>query len=109
MALEETARSLGASRLKAFLNVTLPIIKPGVVAGAIFAAAMSFEEATASVFLATSDASPIAVELMHYMRIMYDPTVAAASFFLTFGAFAMALIVEKFVGLDAFVGIKEYT
>src|SRR5215472_12970985 len=49
--LEEAAMSLGASPWETFRRVTLPLIRPGIVTGAIFAFITSFDEVTASVFL----------------------------------------------------------
>jgi putative spermidine/putrescine transport system permease protein len=48
IALEEAAQSLGAHPVRAFFEVTLGVIKPGVVAGAIFAFAISFDTCTRS-------------------------------------------------------------
>ncbi len=51
--IELAARNLGAAPLRAFLKVTLPLIVPGIVAGAIFAFITSFDNITISVFLTT--------------------------------------------------------
>jgi len=64
-ALVESARALGASRVRALLDVELPLVWPGVVAGAAFAFAISVGEFSATVVLATgTDAytMPVAVE-----------------------------------------------
>ena len=46
------AASLGASPLTAFFRVTLPLIAPGVISGALFAFATSFDEVVVTLFLA---------------------------------------------------------
>ena len=51
--LETAALSLGASRTRAFLRVTLPITLPGVLTAAVFAFLTSFDEATVSVFISS--------------------------------------------------------
>jgi putative spermidine/putrescine transport system permease protein len=43
ISLEETARSLGATKLTTFRRVTLPLIKPGVISGALLAFIVSFD------------------------------------------------------------------
>jgi spermidine/putrescine transport system permease protein len=43
-AMEEAARDLGASRWQAYRRVTLPILMPGIVSGALFAFTLSFDD-----------------------------------------------------------------
>src|SRR3546814_15647779 len=50
--LVRASHSLGASPLRTFFSITLPIIAPGVVAGALFAFATSFDEVIVTLFLA---------------------------------------------------------
>src|SRR3546814_19624778 len=50
--LVRASHSLGASPLRTFFSITLPIIAPGVVAGALFAFATSFDEVLVTLFLA---------------------------------------------------------
>src|SRR5581483_11836460 len=66
LALEEAAQSLGAHPVRAFFEVTLGVIKPGVVAGAIFAFAISFDNFTLSLFLTSSKLTPLPIELFAY-------------------------------------------
>lgn len=51
--IERAARNLGAAPVRAFCLVTLPLIVPGLMAGAIFAFITSFDNVTISIFLAT--------------------------------------------------------
>jgi putative spermidine/putrescine transport system permease protein len=74
MALEEAAQSLGAHPVRAFFEVTLGVIKPGVVAGAIFAFAISFDNFTLSLFLTSSKLTPLPIELFAYLKYSFDPT-----------------------------------
>ena len=63
--LVESARALGASRTRALLDIELPLIWPGVVAGAAFAVAISMGEFTSTVVLATGTdwyTMPVAIE-----------------------------------------------
>jgi thiamine transport system permease protein len=63
--LVESARALGASRTRALLDIELPLIWPGVVAGAAFALAISMGEFTSTVVLATGTdwyTMPVAIE-----------------------------------------------
>lgn len=49
--LEKAAMSLGASRLQTFFKITFPIIRPGVISGALFAFIISFDEIVISMFI----------------------------------------------------------
>ena len=63
--LAESARALGATRVRALLDVELPLVWPGVLAGAAFALALSIGEFSATVVLATGAdqfTMPVAIE-----------------------------------------------
>ena len=81
--LEEAARSLGAGPLTAFRKVTLPIIGPGVAAGAIFAFIVSFGQFDVSLFLSTPNYTPLPIALYISLRYTFEPTAAAAGFWST--------------------------
>lgn len=73
------AASLGASPLLSFRRVTLPLILPGVVSGAVFAFAISFDDVVAALFLAGPDQRTLPVQM--YMRSgdLFDLVIAAAA------------------------------
>ncbi|WP_137388947.1 ABC transporter permease [Rhodoligotrophos defluvii] len=79
MRLEHSARSLGASPWRAFYHVTLPIIWPGVAAGALFAFLTSFSEIVLSLFLTTGSSTTLPVQMWSGIRFEINPIVAAAS------------------------------
>ena len=77
--LEEAARNLGASPLRTFFEVTLPLIKPGVIAGAIFAFIVSFDQFPVSLFLVVPGNETLPVTLFNYLKFDLDGTIGAAS------------------------------
>ncbi len=77
--LEEAARSLGASPWQVARRVTLPWIAPGVVAGALFAFAVSFDQFVVSYFLATPGQSTLPVEIYAAIRKGFTPEINAVS------------------------------
>jgi putative spermidine/putrescine transport system permease protein len=77
--LEHAAASLGAGPLATFRLVTLPLILPGVLVGAVFAFMTSFDEVVVSIFLATAQTSTLPVQMYTNVTREIDPTVAAAS------------------------------
>lgn len=80
---ERAARSLGAHPFRAFIDVTLPAIYPGVLAGALFAFLTSFDEVIVSVFVSGVRTSTLPVLMWESVRTDLDPTIAAISVLLT--------------------------
>lgn len=76
---EQAARSLGASAIRAFLLVTLPLIRPGIVAGAIFAFITSFDEVVVALFISGSKAVTLPVQMWSGLRFEINPVVASVS------------------------------
>lgn len=77
--LERAALSLGASPLRTFLWVTLPIIKPGVISGAFFAFITSFDELVIAIFIAGTHAVTLPKRMWDGIRLEIDPTISAVS------------------------------
>lgn len=78
-AVEEAARNLGAGWWRTFLQVTLPLIRPGVLAGAVFAFIISFDELVVTLFLAGPDMTTLPVRIYTYVEFSSDPTISAIS------------------------------
>jgi len=104
LALEEAAQSLGASPVRAFFEVTLGLIKPGVVAGAVLAFAISFDNFTISLFLTSPRLTPLPIELFAYLKYSFDPTAAAASAVAIGVTLVLMLLIARFMGLEEFTG-----
>jgi putative spermidine/putrescine transport system permease protein len=77
--LEMAAANLGADPTRTFLRVTLPIILPGVFAGAVFAFITSWDEVVVAIFLTTARFRTLPAEMWEQLRFAVDPTVAAVS------------------------------
>lgn len=100
---EEAALSLGASRWSTFLHVTLPLIRPGIFAGALFAALVSLDNLPISFFFGGSGSTTLPVIMLSYMQNQFDPAIAAISTVQMLLAVVILLIVERLYGLDALV------
>lgn len=99
MAMEEAARSLGAGRFTTFRRVTLPIIKPGIIAGSLLCFIISFDLFSISLLLKGIGVATLPIQLFDYVRWDYDPTAAAVatvSILITLVAIGLT---EKLVGL----------
>lgn len=77
--LMRAATSLGASRWTAFRTVMLPLISPGIAAGAVFAFITSFDEVVAVLFIAGPEQRTLPRQLFSGMREQLEPTIIAAS------------------------------
>jgi putative spermidine/putrescine transport system permease protein len=97
--LEAAARLLGATPLKAFLLVTLPIIGKGLAGAMIFAFVTSFHNFTATFFLVSNEAT-LPVAIFQYIRTEHDPTVAALSTLMMAGAMLLVWLLDRLLGLE---------
>jgi putative spermidine/putrescine transport system permease protein len=77
--LEFAAMNLGANRWQTFFKVTLPIIRPGVFAGALFAFITSFDELIVALFISGTGAVTLPRKMWDGLRQEIDPTIAAVS------------------------------
>lgn len=101
--LEEAAASLGANPVQTFCKVTVPLIKPGVVAGALLSFLYSFDEAVLSSLLNSPKFVTLPVRIMNYMEFSFDPTLAAISTLLILSSLTLIVLMERFLGLDMFL------
>ncbi|MCC7016879.1 MAG: ABC transporter permease [Rhodospirillales bacterium] len=99
--LEEAARSLGAAPAKAFLLVTLPLVRSGIVAGGVFAFVTSFENFTASQFLVWNRTT-LPVELYLFVQTENDPTGAAVSSLVVLGVVLFVIAFNRLVARHLF-------
>lgn len=101
--LEEAAVIHGANRFVAFVRVTMPCIKPGIVSAAIFAFVTSFDNFTASQFL-TWDRTTLPIEVYAYATLETDPTVCAISTLLIVMTTGIVVLAERWIGLETVTG-----
>lgn len=94
--LEKAARSLGASRWRAFLTVTLPQIRFSIISGALLAFITSLDEVIISLFVATGPMSSLTRRMFLSLRDTIDPTIAAISTLLVIISAAVVLLSQIF-------------
>jgi len=99
----EAASTLGATDARVFWHVILPAIVPGIMAGAIFAFVMSFDNVPISMFLADSATTTLPIAIMSYIEYNPDPAVAAISSVLVIASLCVALFIERVFGLKKLV------
>jgi len=101
--LEEAAQSLGATPVTAFFRVTLPTIRPGIVAAALFGFVVSFGNLEMSMFLVGPGRTTLPITILQYLEYRIDPTIAAVSVLQIILIGAAMAITDRFVKLSRVV------
>ena len=92
--LMRAAASLGASPLRSFLRVQLPLISPGVFSGGLFAFAASFDEVVVVLFMGGIEQRTIPRQMWAGIREQISPTLLAVAVFLIVFSVLTLLLVE---------------
>jgi putative spermidine/putrescine transport system permease protein len=90
--LERAALSLGANRFVTFMKVTFPILRPGIISGALFAFITSFDEVVIAIFIAGARATTLPKQMWDGIRIAINPTISAVASLLI--AFSILLLLS---------------
>jgi len=98
-AMLESSASLGASWFYTLRRVTLPIILPGIVAGAFLAFMASMDNVPISLFLSGPRADMLPIRMWGMMESTLDVRVAAVSGVLIATVLCLMLLMERLVGL----------
>ncbi|MDQ8731512.1 ABC transporter permease [Bradyrhizobium sp. LHD-71] len=97
---EEAAANLGARPPTVFMRVTLPMLRPGVVAAALFSFIQSFENLELTLLLVGPGRTTLPVAMLSYLEFRMDPTLAAVATVQILLVTAMMLITDRFVRLS---------
>lgn len=96
---EEAALGLGAGPLRTFVRVTLPLIRPGLVAAGVFAFIISFTNFTVTFFLTSGGIKPLPLWVFEVVEFYLDPVLAVTSVFLILMTVSVALLVDRLLGI----------
>ncbi len=102
-ALEESASILGASRAQVLWHLTLPMVRPGIFAGGMFAVLTSLDNLPLSFFFGTATTNTLPVVMLSYMQNQFDPSIAAIS------TVQMLIAVACLFALDRIYGVERLT
>ncbi len=94
--LEEAALDLGANEWQAFRFVTLPLILPGVIAAALLAFTVSFDDYVITSLVAGVDSETLPMVIYAFARRGVNPVVNAISALIVFGFGALILLSQRF-------------
>ena len=96
----ESSESLGASRFFTFRRVTLPLIMPGVGAGAFLAFMASFDNIAVSLFLTDARTEMLPIRMWGMLETRLDARVAAISGLVSIATLVLLVIVDRLVRVD---------
>jgi putative spermidine/putrescine transport system permease protein len=96
----ESSTVLGASRWYTFRRVVLPLIRPGVIAGAFIAFMSSFDNVPVSLFLRDAATDMLPIRMWQDLEGKLDVTIAALSGVLIIATVALMAIMERITGLS---------
>lgn len=105
-ALEEAALDLGASPIRVFLDVTLPLIMPAILSGVMLAFAMSFDDVVISIFVTGPTVNTLPVKIYTKMKTGVTPEINALAT-LMLAATVLLLLGAVLVGKRQNVGGSE--
>jgi putative spermidine/putrescine transport system permease protein len=105
--LELAALSLGAKPGRVIWTVTLPALAPGLAGGWLFAAILSFNEFTASLFVTSQRTQTLPVAMYNYVREYADPSMAAISALYILLTTIVLVIANRFLGLGRILGTED--
>ncbi|MDR0949308.1 MAG: ABC transporter permease [Lachnospiraceae bacterium] len=91
-AMQEAAKDLGASSARAFFDVTLPLIAPAILSGAILAFAMSFDDVVISIFVTGPTVNTLPIKIYTRLKTGVTPEInALCAVLLLFTIFLMII------------------
>ncbi|MBP1849133.1 ABC transporter permease [Rhizobium halophytocola] len=101
--MEEAAVLLGSSRIGAFFRVVLPNIRGGILSAFILGFVTSFNQVPVSLFLSGPGVRTLPIDMLGYMEIVFDPSIAALSSLLAFLSIGIVFAAERFLGFSRYV------
>src|SRR6478735_8576666 len=107
--LELAAASLGATPVRVMFTVTLPLLVPGLFSGWLFAAILSLNEFTASLFVTGQRTQTLPVAMYNYVREYADPTMAALAVMYIVGVAVLLTIANAYLGLGKVLNVERRT
>lgn len=101
---EEAALNLGATPLRAFFTVTLPMLAPAVASGAIFAFLMSFDDVPVALFVGGGRSTTLPVMILNSVQFNFSPELLALSSIVAGAIILLIVLCGRLFGIDKFMG-----
>ena len=107
--IEDAAMSLGATPLRTFFTVTVPLLMPSVASGAILAFLMSFDDVPIALFLGGSDATTLPVQIFNDLQFNLSPAILALASIITVDVIVLVVVSGRMLGLNRLLGGERAT
>jgi putative spermidine/putrescine transport system permease protein len=104
--LEEAAWTMGASRGRAFRRVVMPLVRPGIASGFLFAFVTSFDNVVVSIYLIGADTVTLPIRILNWIEWQFDPSIAAISAIVLVVTAVMVLAAERLTGGGGRTGLR---
>lgn len=104
-AMIDAARTLGCSYPRALARVLVPNIMPGFMSGALFAFIASFDNYPVSIFLVDVRTKTLPIQLLNYLEMSPDPTLAAVSTLIVLLTILALFLCDRLVGLKRIAAV----
>lgn len=104
--LELAAAGLGASPGHVLVEVTLPLLRPGIFAALLFALVISFNEFVVSLFVSTRVTEILPVAMFNYIRNYTDPTIAALSTLFIVATTGLVFLADRLLRISTVLQIQ---
>lgn len=105
--LEEAAKNLGATPRQTFFLVTLPLLKPGIASGTIFAFLTSFDDVPIALLMGGGDATTLPVRIFTAIEINFGGEILAVASLIVVGSFLLMFALDRAIGLEMFFGARD--
>jgi ABC-type spermidine/putrescine transport system permease subunit II len=101
--LDEASRNLGGTRLDTLVYVTLPLIRPGVLSGAVLVFILSFNQYIISLFLSGADTQTVPLLMFNLIWTANPPELATVGVLFMLGTMTLVMITEYVAGLSEYL------
>lgn len=103
LSLEEAAMNLGASRLRTTFLITFPMIRSGLLAGAIFSFIVSFDNVVISIFLVSPEYNTLPITIFNYVHYSAEPIIASISTLQMIVIILLVIATEKLMAFSRYI------
>lgn len=101
--LDEAAQNLGGTKLDTLMYVTLPLIRPGILSGAVLVFILSFNQYIISLFLSSGSTKTVPLVLFNFIWNANPPELAAVGTLFMLGTMAIVMATEYFAGMAEYL------
>jgi putative spermidine/putrescine transport system permease protein len=106
-ALEEAALNLGATPMLTFWRVTVPVLRPSIISGGIFAFVMSLDDVPIALFMGGGNATTLPVRIFTTVEFDFGGDVMAIAALVVAASAVLMLVLDRLVGIGELFGAKQ--